>query len=141
MRLPEEPDLPPRIDIVPAIDVIFAILAFFIVSSLYLTQSAGIQVNLPSAETTEPQLKQTETVTIDAAGRLQFNGQTLELEELEAAVRSQVEGSQSEVLIAINADEAASHGLVVAVMDRLRTIPNVRFGFRTQRPQPDGVSP
>lgn len=47
MRLPEEPDLPPRINIVPMIDVIFAILVFFMVSSLSLTRSEGLPVNLP----------------------------------------------------------------------------------------------
>ena len=141
MRLPEEPDLPPRIDIVPAIDVIFAILAFFIVSSLFLAPSEGIRVNLPSAETTEVQPPQAMTVTIEATGTLQFEGKEIALDDLEAVVRSQVK-DRGDTLIAINADEAVNHGLVVAVMDRLRALPGVRFGFRTQRPQPgEGASP
>ena len=138
MRLPEEPDLPPRIDMVAAIDVIFAILAFFILVALNLTPSQGIPVSLPKAETTESRPPPEITISIDAAENLTVNLQPVQLNELEASVRSLIENDPS-VLIAINADANASHGRVIAVMDRLRSIEGARFGFRTQASQPNSA--
>jgi len=131
MRLPEEPDLPPRIDIVPAIDVIFAVLAFFILSALYLTPSQGLPVNLPQTSDTEIQPPSTVTVSIDSRGQLAVNLQPVELDMLETVVRSHI-GATQNPLIEINADEATTHGQVVAVLEQLRLIEGVRLGFKTQ---------
>lgn len=134
MRLPEEPDLPPQINIVPMIDVIFAILTFFIMSSLSLTRSQGLPVNLPRATTIEQQTaNQQITVTIDVNRRLFLNRLPLQIENLAQQVKGLM-GSQVEALVIINADEQVPHGQVIAVMDRLRTVPGVRLAIQAERP-------
>ncbi len=135
MRLPEEPDIPPQINIVPMIDVIFAILTFFIMSSLFLTRSQGLPVNLPRAGSAEQQTHQLPvTVTLDASGKLSVNREQTNLDSLAGRVRSLTVG-QADVLVVISADEKAAHGQVVAVMDRLRTLPNVRLAIQAERPR------
>ncbi len=135
MRLPEEPDLPPQINIVPMIDVIFAILTFFIMSSLFLTRSQGLPVNLPRAGSAEQQATQSPTiVTLDASGRLSVNREPTNLDNLASQVRSLTAG-QANALVVLSADEKAAHGQVVAVMDRLRTLPNVRLAIQAERPR------
>lgn len=128
MRLPEEPDLPPRIDIVPAIDVIFAILVFFIISSLFLTRSEGLPVNLPQAETTELQQTEQITVSLDRDGNLALDDRPTQLDELQDEVEALME-TESNAVVVVNADEAIAHGRVIEVIDRLRQIPNVSLAI------------
>jgi biopolymer transport protein ExbD len=133
MRLPNEPEPPFQINIVPMIDVIFAILTFFIMSTLFLTRSEGLPVNLPEASTAEAQASEQLVVTLDKAGTLALNRQPIQLEALISEVQSRALTNQQPVVV-INADEAVSHGQVIAVMDRLRSIEGVRLAIATQRP-------
>lgn len=133
MRLPNEPEPPRQINIVPMIDVIFAILTFFIISSLFLTRSEGLPVNLPSAVTSEVQQQRQLVITIDRQGQLFLDQQPIQLDTLEAQVRDRMAAGESPILV-INADLQVSHGQVVAVMDRLRTIPGARLAIATQNP-------
>lgn len=133
MRLPTEPEPPPQINIVPMIDVIFAVLTFFIMSSLFLTRSQGLPVSLPGARTAETQTTTQVVVTIDASGALSLDRQPTSLDTLQSEIQRKLATVQQPVVV-INADQAVSHGTVVAVMDRVRTIPGVRMAIATQRP-------
>lgn len=131
MRLPEEPDLPFQINIVPMIDVIFAILTFFIMSSLFLTRSTGLPVDLPTANTAQEQTPSQLTLTIDRKGNLSLNNQPISVAELKPRLRALI-GTQA-TLIVINADERVDHGRVIAVMDQLRQMPNVKMAIAAER--------
>uniref|UniRef100_A0A832H3D4 Biopolymer transporter ExbD n=1 Tax=Oscillatoriales cyanobacterium SpSt-402 TaxID=2282168 RepID=A0A832H3D4_9CYAN len=131
MRLPEEPDLPFQINIVPMIDVIFAILTFFIMSSLFLTRSTGLPVDLPSANTAQEQAPSQFTLTVDRDGKLTLNNQPLLLTELQPRLRA-LTGTEA-TLVVISADERVDHGKVIAVMDQLRQIPNVKMAIAAER--------
>lgn len=133
MRLPNEPEPPFQINIVPMIDVIFAILTFFIMSTLFLTRSEGLPVDLPQANSSESQAPSQLVVTLDKAGKLTLNRQSVDLEGLAAEVKALVLTGKQPVVV-INADEAVSHGKVIAVMDRLRSIQGVRMAIATERP-------
>jgi biopolymer transport protein ExbD len=133
MRLPEDPEPPYQINIVPMIDVIFAILTFFIFSTLSLTHSEGLSVNLPKAATSQSQPQTQTVVTIDARGNLALNQQPMTLDSLEAQVRALALTGQQPIVI-LNADEAVTHGKVIQVMDRLRSIEGVRIAIATRKP-------
>lgn len=134
MRLPEESDdLPPQINIVPMIDVIFAILTFFIMSTLFLTRSEGLPVNLPKATTGEIQQQSTPlTVSIDKQGNIALNRQPIQIETLAPQIRPLIPANQQTVVI-INADESVTHGRVIAVMDKLRSLKGVRIAIATTK--------
>jgi biopolymer transport protein ExbD len=136
MRLPDEPDIPAQINIVPMIDVIFAILTFFIMSTLFLTRTAGLPVNLPKAETAQPQNSESTpiTVTIEKSGQVSLNGNAVDLAALIEQVTKLTGNSQNEFLVEISADESVSHGKVIAVMDKLRQIPGARLAIATATP-------
>jgi biopolymer transport protein ExbD len=134
MRLPDEPDIPAQINIVPMIDVIFAILTFFIMSTLFLNRSEGLPVNLPKAGTAKTQSSATPiTVTIDSAGDLSLNRQPVTLDTLPARVQ-QLKGKNTEVVVIINADQSATHGQVVLIMDKVRQVPGAKLAIATQKP-------
>ncbi|MGB7441006.1 MAG: biopolymer transporter ExbD [Coleofasciculaceae cyanobacterium] len=132
MRLPDESENSFQINIVPMIDVIFSILAFFIISTLYLTSSEGLPVNLPSASTAQSQRSTELTVTIKSNGQLALNREPIELDALEAAVRSFVEPNSS-TLVIINADQKVEHGRVVSVMDRLRRVDRAKLAIAARK--------
>ncbi|MEH2051246.1 ExbD/TolR family protein [Nostoc sp.] len=133
MRLPDEPELPLQINIVPMIDVIFAILTFFIMSTLFLTRSEGLPVNLPKAATAKQQQVPTRiTITIDEQGVVSLNKKQVAVDDLTQQVRTLI-GSNSEMLVIINADEKVDHGEVVAVMDQVREVPGAKLAIATQR--------
>jgi len=134
MRLPDEPDLPAQINIVPMIDVIFAILTFFIMSTLFLHRSEELPVNLPKAATAKAQSSAAPiTVTVDSAGNVSLNRQPVTLETLPVKVQ-ELMGKNTEVVVIINADQSATHGQVVVVMDRVRQVKGARLAIATQAP-------
>ncbi|HYX14047.1 MAG TPA: biopolymer transporter ExbD [Nostoc sp.] len=133
MRLQDEPDIPAQINIVPMIDVIFAILTFFIMSTLFLTRSEGLPVNLPKAATAkQQQVPSKVTITVDEQGVVSLNRKPTKLDDLTAQVRTLI-GSNSEMLVIINADEKVGHGQVVAVMDRVRQVEGAKLAIATQK--------
>ena len=133
MRLPEEADsLRSGVNILPMIDVIFAILAFFVLSTLYLTRAEGLPVNLPQAVTATPQNQVNLTLTITPAGDLFLGEAAIALENLAEETRGIA--AERPLLVTIRADEATPHGNVVAAMDQLRQVDDVRIGIATVRP-------
>lgn len=141
MRLPEDNELSrPSVNILPMIDVIFAILAFFILSTLYLTKAEGLPVNLPQAVTATPQNQVDVTLTITPEGNLFLSdgeappaeNRPVSLDQLANDVNQLTPGAP--ILVTIRADEATSHGRVVAAMDQLRTIERVKLGIATTSP-------
>ena len=127
-------DIPPQINIVPMIDVIFAILTFFIMATLFLTRSEGLPVNLPSAQTATltNSREQRLTVTVDEQGQVFLDRVPIAVENLAAQVQAEKD-NQPEILVVINADRTVDHGMVITVMDQLRTIPGVKLGIAAKR--------
>lgn len=135
MHLPEDPELPVQINIVPMIDVVFAVLAFFIISSLFLTRNEGLPVTLPGAETAEAQAQRQVVVTINSAGELSVGNRPVSEDQLLEAI--QTLGTLADGgLVVIRADQSVKYGRVVAVMDRLRSLPGVQLAIATEGGQP-----
>jgi len=132
MYFPEESDDEFELNIVPMIDVIFAILTFFIISSLFLTRSESLPVNLPKAASSEVQERTRITVTVEESGDIALNQDAISLEALQSGVEDLMTETQESVIV-INADEAVSHGRVIAVMDELREIEGATLGIATER--------
>jgi biopolymer transport protein ExbD len=137
MRLQDEPELPAQINpaqikIVPMIDVIFATLTFFIMSTLYLTRSEGLPVNLPQAGRGKIDRPVQVILTINNTGKIFLNKEAVSLDHLAAQVREKVEPSQP-LMVLLNADAVVNHGQVVAVMDKVRQLEEVKLGIATRK--------
>ena len=121
-----------EINILPMIDVIFSILAFFIISTLFLSRSQGLPVDLPSAQTAEPEQSVQLNITIEPDGEIFLDRQPIELSELKDALTEKI-APDSESMVIINADEKVEHGTVVKVMDRLRQVPGAKMAIAVER--------
>jgi biopolymer transport protein ExbD len=132
MRIPEEPDNPPRLDITSLIDITFSILAFFILSTLFLAQNLGVTVNLPQADTASIQKMVRIVLSIDSTGKMFLNRQAIASGDLETKLTALLQQNrQQEVVLLLQADENLTHGQVVAVIDRLRKIKGLKLAIAT----------
>ena len=134
MRVINEPEEQFEINILPMIDVIFSILAFFIISTLFLTQSQGLPVDVPSAQTSEPKQSVQLDITIEADGKMYLDRQPIKLDVLKGALIEKID-PDSESIVIINADEKVTHGTVVKVMDRLRQVPGAKMAIAAEQEQ------
>lgn len=133
MQIPNDTeDRPPEINVVPLIDVIFAILTFFIVTSLTLSRTEGLAVNLPGASSGKAQDQTKIVVTIDEKGAVSLNRKSIDPANLLAEIKNLIVKDQP-ALVVINADEKVGHGAVVATMDAVQQLPNVKLGIATKR--------
>lgn len=133
MHLPNDDlDEEVSVNILPMIDVIFAILSYFIISSLFLTQSDGLPINLPTAQTSQQQPDANFTVSIDAEGLVTLNQNTIAISDIQSAIRQELNPSQTAV-VTIRADEKALNGDVVGVMDEVRQIEGAKLAIATQQ--------
>ena len=119
-----------QINILPMIDIIFAILSFLIVSSLYLTRVDTIPVELPKASSSIRKDNNFITISIDKLGNLFINKKKILLEELKLNVINLI--TESPNVIVLQADKNVSHGVVINVLDSLRSIEGLKIAISTK---------
>lgn len=119
------------LDLTPLIDVVFILLIFFAVSTSFQSET-GLNVNLPKAKTGSSQTEKNELrVTISEEGSVALDGKTdLSPEDLRREFRAAHERN-SETVVLVVADERASHGSVVRVMDLARQANLQRLAIAT----------
>ncbi len=119
-----------RIEILPLIDVIFCILTFFILAALQLTRQQGIAVDLPSATTGVPQIRQVFVVSVDVLGQVYVEQQPVTIEQL----KQQLVGYKQlnpEGMMVLYAPRNAIYDDVVSVLDILRSVGGDRVALAT----------
>ena len=119
-----------RIEIVPMIDIMFFLLVFFILVTLNMIPASGIGSRLPASSSAEHLESPQVVISLDAAGTISVDRQTLSLEQLATLLRER--GAESRVVIA-GAEEAALSDLVT-VMDACRHAGISRIGIATREP-------
>lgn len=103
-------------DITPMIDVVFLLLIFFMLSTTFIVKP-GISISLPKSSAEEiKKVKEEIEVSISREGDFYLGEDKVSLEGLKEAFINAAKTSIESVVI-INADEKASHGSVVSVMD------------------------
>jgi biopolymer transport protein ExbD len=119
MQLPRKNPHKARIEIIPMIDVIFFLLVFFMISTLSMTVNRGLPVNLPTAATSQKDLRENLNLTVTQEGGLFLNREPITLPELGLRVKTAL-FAEPELIVTINADGEVRHNTVVNVMDALR---------------------
>ncbi len=118
MEFPRPPRRDVRIDISALIDVVFLLLIFFAVSTTFL-ESTGLDLELPSADTSAAPESRDVTVWIGEEGNLRFDGRDLQLADLEDDLKAALEQAERKFVV-IMADRNARLEQVVQVMDLAR---------------------
>ena len=120
-----------QINILPMIDIIFVILSFFIVSSLYLVKLETIPVNLPNAETSNQEKDSLIVVTLNLDNKVFIDDKFIDISILESKIRSKLRVSNNKKVV-LRADKGIKYGKVIAILDILRKIENIKIGVSTE---------
>ncbi|MCZ6537387.1 MAG: biopolymer transporter ExbD [Gammaproteobacteria bacterium] len=107
-----------EINITPMLDVVFIMLIFFIVTTSFIKET-GIDPNRPEAATASPNAHGNILIAISEFDQVWMNKGQVELAQIRAMVESAVaEIPESSVIII--ADEKASTGILIDLMDQVR---------------------
>jgi len=110
-----------RIEIIPLIDIMFFLLAAFMLVSLTMINMKGIDVNLPTATSSQPNSKPDFTmVSIDALMDIYFEKEKVPKEEVLPRFQ-RLYAANHDVRIFIRADKDATYETLVFVLDKART--------------------
>lgn len=126
-----------RIEILPLIDVIFCILTFFILGAVSLTRQSAIGVDLPSAGTGTPQMREMLLVSLDPIGQLYFEQQPVSRKQLSDLLQAEYEANPRKLAV-LYASRSAKYDDVVDILDLLRAIGGDRVALATL-PEPGEV--
>ena len=118
-----------EINMTPMLDVVFIMLIFFIVSTSFVRES-GIDVNRPSAQSSDTQSKNAVLVAITADDEVWLDRKPLDLRMVRPAIE-RLRSDQTEINVVVQADEASSTGQLVKLIDQLR-LAKVQYTVATQ---------
>ncbi len=121
------------INVTPLVDVVLVLLVIFLMTAPVLYQSA-IKVQLPKASTGEDAgAKSPLTFAVSADGKVYWNSEELSWEKLAERLKG-LGPDVAEQTATISADQATPHGVVIKLMDALRSSGLVRFALNVESP-------
>jgi len=127
----------PEINLIPMIDVLLVIIIFLMLTTTY-AKFSGLEINLPTADSSEPaDLANEISVIVSATGKLQIDETVLASNKVEAiasALRAAVGNHRKDPTVVINADAKATHQRVVDVMQAAQHAGLPHISFSTQTP-------
>ncbi len=124
----------PEINLIPFIDILLVVLIFLMLTTTY-NKFAELQVSLPVADAEQLREAPKEiVVTVAQDGRYAVNRQLLEGQAVDTLVRAMTDAAagQSNPVVIVSADAAATHQAVINVMDAARRSGLNQITFATQ---------
>jgi len=110
----------PTIIIVSLVDILTILLIFFVVSTTFKKDQPQVDINLPESKTSTSKPAELEhaIVSVDANDELKLDGKAIAVDELQKAIMDLP--SERKSTLVLKADEKASFGVIVKVMDALK---------------------
>ena len=106
------------INMTPMLDIVFIMLIFFIVTASFVKET-GIDIQRPSAVTSESKKQASIVVAISEVGEIWIDKRAVDVRSVRANIeRLRAENPQGSVVI--QADKNSTNGLLVQVMDAAR---------------------
>jgi biopolymer transport protein ExbD len=127
----------PEINLIPMIDVLLVILIFLMITTTY-SKFAGLEINLPTADTNAVQEQPTQIdVVVTAQGDILVNKTPIGSRDVDAitAALQRVAANAKEPVVVINADAKASHQSVIDVMQAAQHAGLTHISFAIQQKQ------
>lgn len=124
----------PEINLIPFIDILLVVLIFLMLTTTY-NKFAELQVSLPVADAEQLREAPKEiVVTVAQDGRYAVNRQLLDGQAVDTLVRAMTDAAagQSNPVVIVSADAAATHQAVINVMDAARRSGLNQITFATQ---------
>ena len=125
-----------RIEIIPLIDIMFFLLASFMLVSLTMINMKGIDVNLPTATSAQPNNKPDfNMISVDAIGDIYFEKEKVDKDDVLPRLQKMYEANH-DVRVFIRADKDATYENIVFVLDKVRTAGIQKVGLEIKAFEP-----
>jgi biopolymer transport protein ExbD len=119
------------INVTPMVDVVLVLLVIMMVSATYIV-SQSLKVELPKTASSDEAVTSLAAVTLTKDGKLFYNNEPIREDELAAKLRAAKAGG-AEVNLVVTADEGATHGSVVHVIDVAKVEGISKFAIQVER--------
>jgi biopolymer transport protein ExbD len=113
------------------IDIVFLLLIYFMLTTNFVAEE-GIQVKLPNARASAPQLKQEITIFIDKEGATYMSNTQIPIDMLYTRIQ-QLLGNDTDRLIVVKADRTVMLNKAVRVMDIAKAAGAARLCLATEK--------
>ena len=121
-----------RIEIIPLIDIMFFLLACMMLISLNMVQMKGLKLNLPTAVAASPENRSDfVTLAVKKDGNIYIDKESIQRAALVDELKKR-HAAKADLRIYIQADAEATHGDVIAVLDRVRSAGIQKVAFQTK---------
>ncbi len=127
----EDDDVIAEINIVPFVDIVLVLLITFMLTSSAIVR-ASITVDLPTAGSAGAAVTSTLNIVLDAQGKLYLDGREITRSALGAHVE-RAAWQQKDLQAVISADKSVDYGLVVQVIDLVKSNGVKTFALNIQR--------
>lgn len=118
------------INVTSLVDIIFNLLLFFMLTTSF-SESAGLEIQLPTASQNELQGNENDlTITLSEKGEIIVDGVAISIAEVDTVLRTHKK-THPDGIVLIQADTAVPHGKVVEVVDAAKRLGLPRLGIAT----------
>ena len=134
MKFRKRPKKHAKIEVIPLIDVVFFLLATFIMVSLSMTKNEGINVNVPSASTSNAKDQKDQTLTLSVAqtGEIFFNKEKINAAQLPMRLQN-FKSANKDPQGVVNGDGDAGYKFIVTVIDEVKKVGITKVALSTDR--------
>jgi biopolymer transport protein ExbD len=119
------------INVTPLVDVVLVLLVILMVASTYIVAQT-LKVHLPKARMSDGTADKPNTVQLMKNGEMRWNEQPVSEPQLEGLIRTAV-GADSEMSLVVSADQDATHGKVVHIMDLAKVAGVTKFAINVMQ--------
>jgi biopolymer transport protein ExbD len=119
------------INVTPMVDVVLVLLVIMMVSATYIV-SQSMQVDLPKTASSDDSVASLAAVTLTKKRDILWNGELVNEPQLKQKLQAAY-GANHELNLIVSADQDASHGSVVHVMDLAKGIGITKFAINVER--------
>ena len=120
------------IPLTPLIDIVFLMLIYFLLTTNFMVEE-GVNIKLPQAKASAPQIEEEITVYIDQEGRILLKNKEVSLPKLFDALKELI-GENPEKVVMVKADRSVTVDKVVKVMDVAKAAGAGRLVLATEKP-------
>lgn len=113
------------------IDIVFLLLIYFLLTTNFIVEE-GINIKLPNAKASAPQVKQEITIYVDKAGITYMMDKKVPIDQLYTRVKQMI-GGASDRLVVVKADKTVILNKAVKVMDIAKAAGASRLCLATEK--------
>jgi biopolymer transport protein ExbD len=121
------------INVTPMVDVVLVLLVIMMVSATYIV-SQSMQVELPKTATSDDSVASVAAVTLTKQHTMLYNNEPITEPQLKAKLEAAYQAN-SDLNLVVSADQDASHGSVVHVIDVAKLVGISKFAINVERTQ------